>query len=302
MLNRLLLPLSTLLFIISFSPLARAQEIRDTEKEHGDVVTLAEKPNPSVWDASAEITFLPSSAMRGAGDDLSMTEVRAGIGRRFPLNSRLELSGGVRYSTQLIDAPASAHLPDALHALSIYLGGEYRTSDSLTLGIRISPGLSSDFNGIGTDDVRVPVSFNARYQRSRTLTLLGGIIFTGGAHAYPVLPILGVLYMPSDRLVFAAGFPRTGVMYRTNGVECYAGVESGRGEYRLHDDSVGAKIISYRDFRAVAGVDMALSRSVKAGFAGGYAFARRFVFYEGSRDDLRIDGVPFGKVQVKIAW
>ena len=128
-------------------------------------------------------------------------------------------------------------------------------------------------------------------------------MYTSGSHAFRVWPLLGILYMPSEKWAFALGFPRTGVMFQPRkGLEFSLGAESGAGEYHLHDPSIGANVISYRDFRGVAGVDVALASFAKLGVSGGYAFDRRFIFYEGSRDDVRLDSVPFGKMEIKFAW
>ena len=290
------------LFIIGMSASALAQEINNVE-EHEDVVSLAERVERPRWDASLVTDWLPASGIQGTGGDISMEEVKVGLGRRFTITPRLELSTGLRYSQQNIDAPQSALLPGTLQTVSLSLGGEYRTSEQLTLGLRVSPGLSSDFKSVTTSDVRVPVAFTAQYHVSKELTYLGGIAYTSGSHAFPVLPILGVLYEPSQRWTFAFGFPRTGVIFKPRkGLEFHLGAEREGGEYRLHDPSIGAEVISYRDFRGVAGVDVSLFSFLKLGVSGGYSFARRFVFYDGNRDDVRLDSAPLAKLEIKCAW
>jgi hypothetical protein len=282
---------------------APAQELDEVAMQNGDVIVIAKQPQRPPWESTVETTWLPGSTIHGTGGDVTMGEVKLGFTRRFNISPRLELSTGLRYSLREIDAPEAAHLPESLHALSVNVGGEYRTSDRLTLGFRVSPGLSSDFKSFATNDVRVPVSFHARYQMSNPLSLLGGIAYTGQNHSFPVLPMIGVLYLPSEKWAFALGFPRTGVVYKPNEeTELFvAGVFSG-GEFRLHDSSIGANIISYRDYRAIAGVEFPLFTDAKLGISGGYAFARKFVFYEGSREDVNLDSAPFGRLEVKFSW
>ena len=184
---------------------APAQEVNEVGKQNCDVFSLAERPQRSPWEASVETTWLPGSRVHDIGGDLTMGEVKVGFDGRFSISPQFELSTGLHYSLREIDAPEAARLPESLHALSVNLGGEYRASDSLTLGIMVSPGLSSDFKSFATNDVRVPVSLHAKYQMSKALSLLGGIAYTGQNHSFPVLPVIGVLYLPSEKWAFALG-------------------------------------------------------------------------------------------------
>lgn len=284
---------------------ALAQEVNEVEKLNGDVLSLAERPQRSPWEASVETTWLPGSRVHDIGGDLTMGEVKVGFARRFSISPQFELSTGLHYSLREIDAPDAARLPESLHALSVNMGGEYRASDSLTLGISVSPGLSSDFKSFATNDVRVPVSLHAKYQMSKALSLLGGIAYTGEKqnHSSPVLPVIGVLYLPSEKWEFALGFPRTGVVFKPNKeTELFVAGEFSRGEFQLHDSSIGADSISYRDYRALAGAEIQLFPFAKLGISGGYAFARKFVFDEGDRSDINLDGAPFGLLAVKFTW
>jgi hypothetical protein len=232
-----------------------------------------------------------------------MGETMVGFSHRFVIDPKVELSAGMSYSLRTIDAPDSARLPDELHNLSLNLGAVYHVNDRLTLGIRVSPGAGSDFKAFSGGDIRVPVAFHANFQTSRTLSLMGGIAYTGMNHSYPVLPVLGLIYAPSEQWMFAVGFPRTGAIYKPDRkTELYTGAEFAGGEYQLHDPSVGAGVISYRDYRAVAGADFRVLPFAKLGIAGGYAFARRFTFYDGNRGDINLEGAPFGRVALTFNW
>ncbi|HCE69322.1 MAG: hypothetical protein A2X82_08845 [Geobacteraceae bacterium GWC2_55_20] len=291
------------IFAVLVSSYSLAQKIDEAEEQNGDVLSIAKRPQKSLWETSVETTWLPGSAIRGAGSDLSMVEVKAGFTKRFRINPKVELSTGVNYSLREIDAPETARLPGSLQTLSLNLGGEYHSSDSLTLGFRASPGVSSDFVSLNTNDIRLPVAFHATYQMSPKLSFIGGVAYTGQNHSIPVLPVIGVLYFPAEQWALALGFPRTGVIYKPDRkTEVFVAGEFSRGEYRLHDTSVGADIISYRDYRVLTGAEIQLFPFIRLGISGGYAFAREFVFYEGNRSKMYLDGAPFGRLVVKLFW
>jgi hypothetical protein len=287
---------------VAASSWALAQETDGSAQPDKEVLSTQKQQQP-LSKVFAETTWLPGSTIRSTGGDITMGEVKAGFSRRFVINPKLDLSAGVSYSFLKIDAPDTAGLPDALHKLSLNLGGACHVNKRLTLGLRVSPGVASDFKSFSAEDIRVPVAVYADFQATRTLSLLGGIAYTGLNHSYPVMLVLGVQYVPSEHWAFALGFPRTGAMYRPNrDIDLFAGAEFSIGEYQLHDPSLGANVISYRDYRALVGADIRLCSCAKLGIAGGYAFARKFVFYEGNRNDINLDGVPLGRVSLTFDW
>jgi len=232
-----------------------------------------------------------------------MREVDAGFAKKFSVTSRFELSSGLRYSLKDIDAPKDARLPRYLHRLALNIGGSYRMNDNFSLGLMVSPGLSSDFKVITSSDIRIPVALNARYQVSQRLTLMGGLMYAIGNHELPLLPVIGATYKPSEKWTFALGFPRTGVTLKPNkATEYYIGGEFSGGEYRLHDASKGADIISYRDYRAITGFERTPCTTMKLGIAGGYSFARKFDFRDSARDDVKVNSAPFGRFELKFVW
>jgi hypothetical protein len=236
------------------------------------------------WDTFARTTVFAGSSISANGGSLTMQEVEVGFGKKFGLTPRFMLSTGFQYSLKSIDAPGDARLPTSLHRLAISLGGMYRLNDNFTLGLMVSPGLSSD-------------------KASQQVTLTGGLMYGIGNQELPVLPMIGAVVKPSEEWTFTLGFPRTGVMFKPNKTTEYSlGAEFGGGEYRLHDPTIGANTISYWDYRAVTGIKWVLSPGMELGVAGGYSFARKFVFRDGTRDDIDVNNALFGRLEFKFLW
>jgi len=81
------------------------------------------------------------------------------------------------------------------------------------------------------------------------------------------------MYLPSEKWAFALGFPRTGVVFKPNRVtNLFVAGEYTNGEYRLHDSSIGADIISYRDFRALAGINIRIHHASSWGYPADMRF------------------------------
>jgi hypothetical protein len=73
-------------------------------------------------------------------------------------------------------------------------------------------------------------------------------------------------------------------------------------EYQIHDASVGAGALKYRDLKVMGGVDYLPKPNITCSAAIGYAFDRSFEFYDSSRSNLRIEDVPFFKFSLDIGW
>lgn len=279
---------------------AADSSVNETAKE---MMADSEQPPRTLWNASVDLTWLPDNDIRGTGGSVGMEEVAAKFGRKFQLTPSLNLSSDIAYSLRNIDAPAGARLPEALHTISVNVGGNYQVDKDISLTLLVAPGLNGDFEEIGSDDIRTRIGFMGRYNYSEKLTLLAGLIYQQGNKSIPVLPVLGAIYRPDERWVLSLAAPRPGVTYSPNRTSSYyIGGEFAGTEYQLHDASLGAKIISYRDFRALAGAEYSLISALKVNVAGGYAFARKFVFYDGSRADVELDDGPFVRVGVSLAW
>jgi hypothetical protein len=300
-----LLAMICCLITVAYSPPALAQEVSDLKKQNGEIHSLAGPRERPPWEASVGATWLPGRTVDTADavGKLRMSEVKFGLTRRLSIKPNFNLSTGLQYSLRDIDAPEALRLPDSLHTVALHLGGEYHASDRLTLGIRVTPGLSSDFRSITTDDLRVPVALQAKYRVSQALTLTGGLAYTGQSHSIPILPVIGVLYLPTDKVTLAFGFPRTAIVYKkSRETELFLAAEFAGGEYGLHDSAIGADVIRYKDYRAVAGIEFPLLPVAKVNLSGGYAFSRKFEFYEGDRADVRVKSAPFGRMEVKFSW
>jgi len=298
--------LVTVLLTLSPAPASESPDAghgKHSDNSAGDAATLPANKQAPQWTAFARTTALAAAGVDDYTGNLSMWEVDAGFTGKSNVNPGFELSWGLSYSLKDIHAPQAAQLPSSLHRLAVNMGGLYKVSEALSVGFTASPGLSSDFNAVGSSDIRAPVGLYVRRQMSPKLTLTGGVIYAIGNEELQVLPIVGATYKPSEAWTFSLGFPRTGIVWKSDKrAEYYLGAEFSAGEYRLHDASVGARVISYRDYRAIAGAEWALHPSIKLGIAGGYSFGRKFVFQDGSRDDLTVNSAPFGRLELRFMW
>lgn len=81
---------------------------------------------------------------------------------------------------------------------------------------------------------------------------------------------MAIYYRPNEQWTLSLAAPRPGVTYSPNQASSYyISGEFAVTEYQLHDASIGAKIIIYRDFRTLAGAEYILFSAIKVNIAGG---------------------------------
>jgi hypothetical protein len=211
------------------------------------------------------------------------------------------LGGG--YGLKLIEAASQAALPRDLHALFIEAGASYRINDRAFASLKLYPGFYSDFKELGEDDLRMPVLALGGYTFDNGISAVGGFVYRFGYHANQYIPALGFSYQPNRNWRLDLIAPRPAVTYfASKRLQLFAGGDFSSDEYQLKDNSLGVKAIRYSDLKAMAGVSYLPAPEIKFSTSVGYAFERKFKFFEGNRSDMRLDDIPFFKLSLDVGW
>ena len=289
-----------IVLLCCISILETAQGLAAEEGKNGNSV-LGETREE--WNAQISLSHLPSSDLRGTPGDVGLTDYRLKIARNVRIDDRLMLTLGGGYGLKHIDSTPAAFLPQDLHALFIEAGVRYRINDRSFASVKLYPGIYSDFKELGGDDLRMPLLALAGYSFENGLSTVGGFAYRFGYHAGQLIPVLGFSYQPNRNWRFDLIAPRPGITYiASRQLQLFVAGDFASDEYQLKDRSLGAKAVKYNDYKAMGGVQYQPIAAVKITTSVGYAFERRFTFFDGNRPDLRVDDVPFVKVGLDVGW
>jgi hypothetical protein len=257
----------------------------------------------SPWNSQLTINYLPSADLHGGPGDAGLTDYRIRVARNLKYNDQLTLTLGGGYGLKHIDASLPADLPQDLHSLFLEAGASYRINDKAFASLRLSPGFYSDFKDLGEDDLRMPVLLLGGYSFANGISVVGGFVYRFGYHASQYIPALGISYLPNDSWRIDLVAPRPAVTYfASRQLQLFVGGDFSSDEYELKDHSSGSKVIKYSDLKAMAGFNYLPVPDVKLSTSVGYAFERRFMFFDGNRPDMRLDDIPFFKLSLDIGW
>lgn len=288
-----------MLAISSFTDVCRADGI-DSETQKAESPSAAA---PTDWNMQLSIGHLPSAGLESSSADAGISDYRIRILHDMKMNSDLTFSLGGGYALKQIDAPSRVALPDDLHGLFLELGARYRINDKAFASLKLNPGLYSDFKESGSDDLRMPLLALGGYNFENGFTVVGGFIYRIGYHSSSFFPALGFTYQPNADWRFDLIAPRPAITYRASRqLQLFAAGDFASDEYELHDRSSGAKAIKYGDYKVMAGLTYLSAPAVRISASLGYAFERKFSFYDSARPDLRIDDIPFFRIALDWGW
>jgi len=223
---------------------------------------------------------------------------------RFLLTGHVYLHLGVDYSRFDFGATA-APVPRHLHSMAGVIGIDYMHNNDVGAFFQIKPGFygEDDFNSSAFD---APITLGRIFVLEQDKLYL----FVGANAAFlrgrfPVVPILGLVWMPNAKWKVLGVLPEPRVIYSPNGKwDFWVGGELGGGSFRTNKDSAiapsqlsGAQV-DYSDYRVGGGLIYSPCDAICIDLGGGCAIQRRFDFY---RADIKYktDAAPYLRVEFK---
>jgi hypothetical protein len=223
---------------------------------------------------------------------------------RFLLGGHLYLHLGVAYD-RFDFGTTGAPVPEHLQSMAGVIGIDYMHNNDVGAFLQIKPGFygEDDFNSSSFD---APITLGRIFVLEQDKLYL----FVGANAAFlrgrfPVVPILGLVWMPNAKWKVLGVLPEPRVIYSPNDKwDFWAGGELGGGSFRTNKDNtitpskLSSAQVDYSDYRVGAGVIYSPCDAISIDLGGGYAIQRRFDFY---RADMtyKADAAPYLRLEFK---
>jgi hypothetical protein len=226
------------------------------------------------------------------GGSVLMNEINLSHRFRLPFGDRASLRVQPFFNVLFLNGPNAGDpiLPGQLYKLAADVELGFRWSESILLSVAVTPGVWSDFNGLNTDDFRLPARAILAYKWSEGLYVSAGVIYTANYY-HNILPTAGIIWDVTDRWRFELVAPRGRIVYRLHQeLQFYAGIEGGGDTYTIHVNSDPEKF-QYRDYRFFTGTEVATWERASVFLETGFVFNRRF--RAENQNDRNIDSAFF---------
>jgi hypothetical protein len=228
-------------------------------------------------------------------------------GHRFLLGGNWYLHAGFsydRFDFKNTAAPVPVHLQSGAGVIGI----DYMKGTDVGAFIEFRPGIYTEERvGLASFDCPITVARFFVLQQDKLYFLVGA----NGSFlraTFPVIPLVGLVWIPTDTIRVLAVPPEPRVIYSPHkNFSIWLGGEFAGGSFRTDREdtivpaSLSGAVVDYIDYRAGLGLIYSPNDSVDIDIGGGYSIERSFNY---KRADLyyRTDPAPYVRVEVKVKF
>jgi hypothetical protein len=276
--------------------------IKDAVESVGDEKT--EAVSRDLFEFESGYVFSSDLHRGGSFGDQDALSNSFSYGHRFLLSGHLYLNLGISYD-RFDFGSTGAPVPDHLQGVAANIAIEYMHNNDIGAFIQVKPGFytENDFNSASFD---APITLGRIFVlQPDKLYVFAGLNASFLRGQYPVLPLAGIIWMPSEKLRFLALLPEPRIIYSPcNKWDFWAGGQLTGGSFRTdRDDTIVPHKLSnagvdYSDYRVGGGFIYSPSDAVTIDFGGGYSLQRKFNF---DRADMtfKTDPAPYLRLEIK---
>ena len=227
---------------------------------------------------------------------------------RFLLNGNLYLHLGLAYD-RFDFGNTRAPVPDHLQKMAGVIGIDYMHGKDLGAFLQFRPGFyTEDHIGLESFDCPILIGrfFVLQPDKLYVLTAAYASFLRGGL---PVIPLVGVVWVPNEKVRLMGVLPEPRVIYSVSEqLDLWVGGELVGGAFRTdhhpefnnipHVDKLSGTQVDYYDYRAGVGATYSLTGQIDLDLGGGYAVQRSFNFHRAG-EYYRTDPAPYLRFQIK---
>ncbi len=231
----------------------------------------------------------------------------------FEYGHRIQLAGNYYFHLGLSYdrydfGNTSAPVPDHLQSIAGVFGVEYMHGSDVGAFLQVRPGFYFQ-NEIGLSSFDVPITLGRIFVvKEKKFYVMGGAYASFLRGRFPILPLVGVIWIPSDHIRLMAVFPEPQLVYSvTNNLNIWIGGEFAGASYRtdrnesIRPTKLSGAQVNFSDYRAGAGLTYTVSKSLLLEAGAGYSLQRQFDFARAG-ETYRTDPSPYLRVQLSAAF
>ena len=222
---------------------------------------------------------------------------------RILLSGHVYLRLGIDYN-RFDFSTTRAPVPGHLQSVAGVIGIDYMHENDVGAFIQVRPGFYTE-NHFGSDSFDAPITLGRIFVlQTDKLYLFAGANAAFLRGQYPVIPILGLIWLPNDAWKFLAILPEPRILYSPcNKLDFWVGGQLIGGSFRTdHNTIVPRKLdgaqVDYSDYRVGAGLIYSPSDSFMIDLGGGCSIQRKFDFHRADID-YETDPAPYFRLEFK---
>lgn len=257
--------------------------------------------------AILESRYIQESDIEQQAGQLAIAETKFSFDHEFNLDNGMPVSISFRNRHTDIDGDVpSVYLPSTLEGRSLGLGVKFPVpftqSENYFIGLDVFPSMFTDGWGRNTSSAfRIPGRAYLIYRRDENLIVFAGVSVRPEFDT-KVLPIIGFIYKPNDRLEFNFASENPHITYRfSEKTKLLAELDMVNDEYELTRDANKGRVLLYREFSSGIGVEHQFTSSVMGMVSTGCVFSRS-IKYEDGNGKVEPEAGMYVKAKISISF
>lgn len=282
-----------------------------TEEENKTVVATSQKAvNETPLDIfKLEEGYVFESDLNHGGSFGQQAEIQSELeyGHRFLINGNFYAHVGFAYDRYDFGS-TGAPVPNHLQAMAGIFGIDYMHGKDVGAFFQVRPGFYFQ-NDIGISSFDAPITLGRIFVvQEDKFYIFAGAYASFLRSGFPVLPLAGVVYIPSDKLRIMAVLPEPKIIYSASKrLDLWAGGELVGGSFRTDRNSnirpgkLNGAQVDFSDYRAGVGLTYGVSNNVAFDLGAGISFQRQFDFGRAG-ETYRTDPSPYVRMQMSASF
>ena len=258
---------------------------------------------------TSEHAYIFESDLNHGGSFGKQAEIQNEIeyGHRVHLTGDLYVHVGFAYDRFDFGGTA-APVPNHLQSLSGVIGIDFMHGSDVGAFIQVRPGFYTQ-NDFGISSFDIPITLGRIFVlKQDQLYVFAGVNAAFLRGGYPVIPLVGVIWIPNDQWRVSAVLPEPRLIYSpTKNLDFYLGGEFAGGSFRTdtNDNITPHKLsgaqVDFTDYRAGLGLTYTVNSSFSVDAGAGYSIQRHFAFHRAG-ENFRTDPSPFLRLELKASF
>lgn len=232
--------------------------------------------------ATIKSSHIFSSDIEPTGSEIDITTTRLSADYNYKLSNGLPIDMAISIAHKDINTDSPVELPSNLEARRLKLGTKFPvpfvSDDRFFMGIDILPTFNTDEWKWESGAFRLPFRSYVIFKESEDFILVGGVTVRP-EYDREVLPLIGLVYRPNDRLSFNLASDDPNVSYKLSDATLLRWeFQYAYDEYEVTRGGQKGVVLQYQEISSGFGIEHQLNDSLKGIVSAGAVFNRQLEY------------------------
>lgn len=247
-----------------------------------DEAQAMDPQSPLQINAAIQSRHIYSSGIEATGGEIGITSTNFGLGSKFKVAGQLPVEILLNIGHKDIDTDSPVDLPSHLEARRLKLAFKFPApfvpDDRFFIGFDILPTLNTDGWGWEPGAFRIPFRSYLIFKENDDFILVGGMTVRP-EYERQVIPLVGLIYRPNDRLAFNLASDDPNISYKlTDATLLRWEFQYAFDEYEVTRGAQEGVVLRYQEISSGFGIEHQLNEAFKGIVSVGGVFNRQLEY------------------------